>query len=192
VLLAEGATETSAFPVAARRLAELEPTKYVSLEALGICVVDAGSETQIADLAALYKSIGKETFGLCDKQADEDKKKIEAAVTALFMHEEKGFEALVLKNTTDAALARFAAALTWPPHLQKKYPNLAGDYVSALTDYFAWSKGNWGLADFLAQCSVAEIPHFIREACASLKEHCQLKPAEPGEAPLTAKESAGG
>jgi putative ATP-dependent endonuclease of OLD family len=40
-LLAEGATEATAFPVAARRLAELDPEKYSSFEALGICTIDA-------------------------------------------------------------------------------------------------------------------------------------------------------
>jgi putative ATP-dependent endonuclease of OLD family len=60
VLIAEGATEASAFPVAARRLSELNPATYASLEALGICIIDAGTESQIADLAGLYKGLGKE------------------------------------------------------------------------------------------------------------------------------------
>jgi putative ATP-dependent endonuclease of OLD family len=59
VLIAEGATEATSFPVAARRLSELNPAIYSSLEALGVCVIDAGSESQIADLASLYKSLGK-------------------------------------------------------------------------------------------------------------------------------------
>ncbi len=44
ILIAEGATEASAFPVACRRLAELNPAVYASLESLGVCVVDAGGE----------------------------------------------------------------------------------------------------------------------------------------------------
>ena len=54
ILLAEGATEATAFPVACRRLAELNPDQYSSLEALGVCTVDAGSDANIADLAKLY------------------------------------------------------------------------------------------------------------------------------------------
>ena len=50
ILIAEGAAEASAFPAVARRLAELVPAKYSSLEALGICTIDAGTQTQIADL----------------------------------------------------------------------------------------------------------------------------------------------
>ena len=55
VLIAEGATEASAFPVACRRLAELKPDTYSSLEALGICTVDAGSDTNIPGMAQLYR-----------------------------------------------------------------------------------------------------------------------------------------
>ncbi len=176
VLIAEGATEASAFPVAARRLSELNPTVYASLEALGICVIDAGTESQIADLAELYKNLGKRTFGLCDKQTDPAKAEMEAQLERLFMHEEKGIEDLVLKNTTQAALERFAENLAWPPHLAAKFPDPKADPVAALSEYFGWSKGNWGVADFLAQCSEAEIPQWIRDTCVSLKAVCDPPP----------------
>jgi putative ATP-dependent endonuclease of the OLD family len=38
VLVAEGETESAAYPAAARRLAELGPQNYASLEAMGIAV----------------------------------------------------------------------------------------------------------------------------------------------------------
>jgi putative ATP-dependent endonuclease of the OLD family len=132
VLIAEGATEAASFPVAARRLAELNPTKYSSLEALGICTIDAGSETQIADLAALYRGLGKRTFGLCDKQSEPSKAAIETQVDQLFMHGEKGFEDLVLKNTTQAAMKRFSDSLAWPPHILSKYPDPKADVIAAI------------------------------------------------------------
>jgi len=172
VLIAEGATETTAFPVAARVLSELDPATYSSLEALGVCVVDAGTESQIADLAALYKNLGKRTFAVCDKQSDADKAVIEAQVDHLFMHDEKGIEDLVLKNTTQAALERFADVLEWPQHLLAKYPDPKKDAVSAVKEYFSWSKGNWGIAEFIAQCNEPEIPQWIREACVKLRELC--------------------
>ena len=176
ILIAEGATEAASFPVAARRLAEIDSSKYVSLEALGICTIDAGSETQIADLAGLYRGLGKKTFGLCDKQSDESKAAIETQVDELFMHDEKGFENLVLKGTTQAAMERFADVLEWPAHILAKYPAPKADVVAALGMYFSWAKGNWGIADFLAQCSEAEIPEWIRNACASLKQLCDPPP----------------
>jgi putative ATP-dependent endonuclease of OLD family len=122
VLIAEGATEAASFPVAARRLAELHPEKYASLEALGICTIDAGTETQIADLAGLYRSLGKQTFALCDKQTEESKEAIRAQVDELLMHDEKGIENLVLKGTTQAAMERFADILEWPAHISEVDP----------------------------------------------------------------------
>lgn len=179
VLIAEGATEASAFPVAARRLSELNPATYASLEALGICIIDAGTESQIADLAGLYKGLGKRTFGLCDKQTDPAKAAIEAQVERLFMHEEKGIEDLILKNTTQDALERFSDALDWPPHILTKYPDPKANVIAALKEYFGWAKGNWGVADFLGQCSETEIPSWIRDACIALKAICDPPPALP-------------
>jgi putative ATP-dependent endonuclease of the OLD family len=176
VLIAEGATEATSLPVAARRLAELNPTTYASIEALGVCVIDAGTESQIADLAKLYRALGKRTFALCDKQTDEAKAAIEAQVERLFMHSEKGIEDLVLKNTTQAALERFADALQWPPHLLTKYPNPKEQAVAALKEYFGWAKGNWGIADFLAQCNESEIPQWLRDTCLALKFACDPPP----------------
>lgn len=180
VLIAEGATEASAFPVAARRLSELNPATYASLEALGICIIDAGTESQIADLAGLYRGLGKRTFGLCDKQTDPAKAAIEAQVERLFMHEEKGIEDLILKNTTLDALERFSSAIDWPQHILAKYPDPKANVIAALKEYFGWAKGNWGIADFLGQCSEAEVPAWIRDACIALKAIFDQASAPPG------------
>lgn len=185
VLIAEGETETTAFPVVCRRLAELNPTSYKSLEALGICTLNAGSDSKIAGMAKLFADLGKSTFALCDKQDAADQAAIEAKVDLLLMHEKKGIEALVLEGTTDAALERFAATLEWPPHLAQKHPAPIADKRKALSDYFAWAKGNWGLADFLAQCTEAEIPEWLREACKKLMEVCDPA-SDEGEAGATA------
>ena len=73
--------------------------------------------------AKLYRKLGKRVFALCDKQSEEDKNFIEENVEKLFMHSEKGFENLVLKNTTTDAMERYCELLDWPSHLRKKYPN---------------------------------------------------------------------
>lgn len=172
ILIAEGATEAASMPVVARRLSELNPTTYASLEALGLTVLDAGTETQIADLAGLYRGLGKRVFAVCDKQSAESKAAIEAQVDDLFMHEEKGFEDLVLKNTTAGALARFAGAIDWPAHLLEKFPDPAADAANAVKEYFLKSKGNWAVADFLAQCQEDEIPDWLKDVCVRLKDIC--------------------
>jgi putative ATP-dependent endonuclease of OLD family len=186
VLIAEGATEAAAFPVACRRLAEIKPEIYSSLEALGICIVDAGSESNIPGMAQLYRALGKRTFAICDKQNDVAKVLIEAQVEMLLMHEESGFENLVLKGTVEEALKRFTKFIEWPPHLKAKYPDSELQPADALADYFSWSKGSWGIADFLAQCSEAEIPEWLRQACLKLKEACTPVPVAAGVAAATA------
>lgn len=170
ILLAEGATEATAFPVVARRLAELDPERYSSLEALGICTIDAGTESQLADLGGLYGGLGKTVYAVCDKQSTANEASIVAQVDELFMHTEKGIEDLVLKNTKAAALERFADLLTWPQHLSQKYPDPKADVVNAVGEYFGWAKGNWGLADFLAQCTEDEIPQWMRDTCIRIRE----------------------
>ena len=170
ILIVEGATEASALPAVFRRLAEIDPNQYSSLEALGICTIDAGTETQIGELGELYRFLGKTVYGLCDKQSEADEVAIKAKVDELFMHSGKGFEDLVLNNTTTAALKRFTNLISWPPHLDKKYPRPEDDVVAAVSDYFGWSKGDWGIADFLSQCTEDEIPQWLRDCCAKLRE----------------------
>jgi len=190
VLISEGATEYSAFPVAARRLSELQPGTYSSLEALGICTIDAGGEGDIPGIAKLYRELGKRTFAICDKQNEANKSLIEGQVDLLLMHDEKGFENLILKGTTEAALKRYAKLVDWPPHLKTKYPDPEQQAVAALGEYFAAAKGNWGIADFLAQCSEAEIPKWLREACLKLKNTCAPAPANLDTSDITADSDA--
>lgn len=179
ILVAEGAVEASAFPAVARRLAELAPAKYGSLEALGICTIDAGSQTQIPDLGAFYRSLGKTVYGLCDNQSPADQAAIAANVDELFMHSEKGFEDLVLKNTTAAALQRFVDLVEWPQHLIDQHPSPKDHVAAALSDYFRWSKGNWGIADYLSQCTEEEIPEWLRHCCVRLRQLAQPFVNEP-------------
>lgn len=176
ILVAEGATETQSFPVVCRRLAEFDAKKFASLEALGVCIIDAGSDSQVADLAKLYGSLGKRVFSLCDKQDLAEEAAISAEVEALFMHEEHGIEDLILKNTTEDALKRYAAAVEWPQHLKQAHPQPEKDINKAMSDLFKWGKGNWIAADFLAQCEENEIPTWLRDKAAELKELCDPTP----------------
>ena len=107
----------------------------------------------------------------------------EAQVEALYMHDERGLEDLVLAQTTAAALQRFAALVTWPPHLVQKHGDPVANAAAALPDLLAWNKGGWSLADFLAQCTVAEVPQFLRDVCAGLRAVCQPADADDDEPP---------
>lgn len=189
ILLAEGATEAAAFPVVARRLEELNPEQYSSLEALGVCTIDAGTESQIADLGSFYRGLGKTVYAVCDHQTAENEATIRAHVDEIFMHSEKGIEDLVLKNTTTASLERFADFLIWPQHLEAKYPDPKADVMNAVGEYFGWAKGSWGLADFLAQCTEDEIPQWMRDACIRVRE---LSQPPSGEEEAQADQARGG
>ncbi len=156
-------------------LTRSDPETYTSLEALGICTIDAGGETNVADLAGFYRDLGKRTFALCDKQSDDRKESIEAQVETLLMHNEKGFEDLVLKNTTEEALGRFSRLINWPQDLLTKFPDPENQAVEALGDYFKRKKAEWSIADFLAQCDESEVPEWLRTACISLKNGCSPK-----------------
>jgi hypothetical protein len=67
-----------------------------------------------------------------------------------------------------------------PSYVQKRIVHelrkLSAQAVAALTDYFGWSKGNWGIAEFLAQCSENKIAVWLREACIALKNLCDPVP----------------
>jgi len=191
ILLAEGATEAASFPAAARRLAQLDPDTYVSFEALGLCTVDAGGDGNIADLGKLYRDLGKAVYVVCDNQAAPTQAAIEAHVVKLFMHDETDIEKLVLKNTTQAAMERFIDGIQLPPHLIAKYPTPKEEAVDAIADFLDWSKGNWGLAEFLSQCEEEEIPEWIRETCRELRELCQPPaPDADGADPLPGPEDS--
>ena len=172
ILLAEGATEAAAFPAVCRRLEELDPCTYVSLEALGICSLNAGGETELPSLGDFYGALGKSVFAVCDRQSDEKEELLGRSVDVLLMHDEKGFESLVLNNTSDHACERFVRGLDLPPHLNGKYARVEGNERAILRDYFAWSKGTHGIADFLCQCEESEIPTWIRDACVRLRRAC--------------------
>jgi putative ATP-dependent endonuclease of OLD family len=141
-------------------------------------------------MAKLYRQLGKRTFALCDKQEAAHKTLIDAEVECLFMHDEKGFEALVLKGTTEDALKRFAAIVDWPQDLKQTFPDPVAQAPAALEAYFKKNKGNWGISDFLAQCAEDEIPEWLRQACTQLKDICDPPlPADEEGAPLEAVEA---
>ncbi|MBK7357292.1 AAA family ATPase [Propionivibrio sp.] len=168
VLIAEGRTEYDAYPAAARRLHELHPEEFRSLEALGVAIVDATTDAQVGPLGAHYKTLGKTVFAVFDLQTPEQREAISHAVHHPFEAAEKGFENVLLKGTPEAALRRYALSLVedglWPNHLIAKTPKpdtLHEDLLGAMRDYFIWGKGHGAAADFLNACTRDEMPKFI-------------------------------
>ncbi|WP_340160734.1 AAA family ATPase [uncultured Hoeflea sp.] len=187
VLLAEGATEAIAFPAVARRLSKLRPGEFKTLESLGVCTLDAGSESKIIAMAGLYRDLGKEVICACDAQDAAVTANMEAALDVVLMHGEKGFEKMVLAGTTVAAMERYIASITWPEALKAQFPNPNADLANAMQTYLSKYKGEGVAADFLVQCEFEEIPEWIREACLAIQKFCvgeedEANPPAPVEA----------
>jgi putative ATP-dependent endonuclease of the OLD family len=191
VLVAEGETETTAYPAAARRLAELDPQNYASLEALGIAVFNARTDNQVAGYGAFFRGLGKKVFAVYDKQTDAARQaQIAASVDHPYEAPTKGFEALLLNETAEAALRRFAAQLVadgeWPQHLAAETPQPwtpLADLKSVLSKYFGWSKGSGGGGDLVGICTVAEMPSTLKTVLAAIKVLAQPPRRSPPPLP---------
>lgn len=190
VLVLEGRTEFDALPAAARRLAELDPTRFKSLENLGVAIVDARGETNVAPLGAFFRSLGKVVFAVFDKQTPEALATITASVDNAYESATKGFENLVLYGASEMALRSYAAVVVvggdWPQHLAAYTPTPATPLANlqvALSHYFGWAKGGGDAGDLLASCPTAnDMPEYVRTTLAAIKnviEPPQLPPLPP-------------
>ncbi len=200
VLVLEGRTEFDALPAAARRLCDLDPARFKSLENLGVAVLDARGDANVAPLGEFFRSLGKTVFAVFDKQTPEALAAIVASVDHAFESATKGFENLVLLGTSEAALRGYAAAIVaagdWPPHLAAKTPTAAtplAELQAILSQYFGWAKGGGDAGDLLASCpNVDDMPEYVRATIQAIKDAVEPPPTETVVAGATAAEAAGG
>jgi len=187
VLILEGQAEYLAYPVAARRLAELEPDRYSSLEALDIAVFCAKTDSQIAPSAELFRDLHKAVFAIYDKQIDlEQKQRIEGSVDYPFEASSKGFEELLVAETAEDALRRFAAKVVasgdWPPHLNGCKPEAStglADLKRAMKEFLMHGKGEGCAGDLLVECTLAEMPATIKDNLEAIKLIACPQPPPP-------------
>jgi putative ATP-dependent endonuclease of OLD family len=186
VLIAEGRTEYDAWPAAARRLHELYPDEFHTVEAMGIAIINATTDTQVAPLGNYFSMLGKTVFAVFDKQEAEQKTLIDSSVQYPFEAQEKGFENIVLNGTAGSALRRFAMQIVdegeWPTHLnaQKPIPTTPlADLRVALKSLLSWAKGSGYAADLLSICSKDEMPEFIVETLLAIQRI--IEPPEASE-----------
>lgn len=190
VLIAEGRTEYDSIPVAARRLNELDPNKYSSLEALGISIIDAESDAQISPIGTLLKSLGKTVYAIYDKQDEPQKSQIIAAVDKHFESPTKTFEKLVLDGVPATRLKAFAQSLVadgdWPNHITPTPDATSSDadIKTVLEKYFGWSKGASGAANLLEGCALNEFPDFIKTTIEAIKTHAEPPQPTPEANPI--------
>lgn len=181
VLIVEGRTEFDALPVAARRLHELHPAEFSTLEALGVAVVSADTDSQIVPLATYFRGLEKTILAIYDNQADEaSKAAIKVAVPHAFESPEHGFEKLITKHSAEAALRRYGCEVVkdgaWPVSIANPPSDAmtGAQMCESLTEYFIAKKGEGAAAEFLAGCSKDEMPAFLTEVIAEIR-----KVAEP-------------
>lgn len=186
ILIVEGRTEYDAIPVAARRLHELNPERFKTLESLGLAVINAETDSQIAPLGSYFKGLGKSVYAVCDHQEPAAAAAITAAVDLAFESPESSFEKLILNHTDEAALRRFGKDAVddgrWPPHLAAETPFDGMDIAalkSALGKFFKHNKGASEAALLVGMCSEAELPNFLVSAIERIKVHCSPPVPEP-------------
>jgi len=176
VLIIEGRTEFDAIPSVARRLEELNPIKFAALEGLGIAIINAESDSQLAPLGSFFSSMGKVVFAIFDKQESDAKAEIEGSVHHPFESTEKGFERTVINGLSELTLRRLAADLVyrgrWPPHLASRTPSSSMTHESlkeSMFEFLKHSKGDGDCSDLLVQCDESEMPRYLISVINSIK-----------------------
>lgn len=192
VLIVEGRTEFDALPAAARTLSKTDPQCFKSLEALGVAVIDAKTDSQVAPLGHFFRDLGKTVFAVFDEQDETQLALIHAAVDYAFESPMKGFESMVLQGAQETAIRRYALSVVtdgdWPQHLMALTPKAESDLAalrSALSQYFVWGKGSGQAADLLASCTNwQEMPKYITDCLHAIFRAIEPAPPVPPAPPI--------
>jgi putative ATP-dependent endonuclease of OLD family len=169
VLIVEGRTEYDTISRVARKLQKINPAKYASLESLGIAVISADTDSQVAPLGKYFRGLGKTTYAIFDKQSETDSALIGESVDYPYESEETGFENVVLKNTSENILRKYAKKVIddgiWPTHIDAPDPDATPleQLRDKLGKYFKHSKAESSLSDCVCMCSEAEMPQYIAD-----------------------------
>ena len=91
VLVVEGWTEFYAIPAASELLCGTA-TSLPALDLVGLIVVPADGDGDLAKVAGFYERLGIPAYVLCDQVDDDTMESIEGACTDVFEHPYKGFE----------------------------------------------------------------------------------------------------
>lgn len=176
VVICEGSTEISILAGLSRYLAKTNPEKYADLSALGYCLINSQTDSQILNHANALSGLGKHISVFCDAQDQNEKAAIEAISNEAFIHDYRRVEDLLIENVSVAAKTRFAASFNWPQYVLDTVPNPQNDVDSALRRYLKKTKGTGGAMTFLSQCNENELPQFL---CDMVEKLTSLARPEP-------------
>jgi putative ATP-dependent endonuclease of OLD family len=179
VLLTEGYTEATSYSAVGRRLNELAPKKYYSLEAMGVAIFNVMSESAISIFGDYFTKLGKTVFAVFDKQDENGLQKIVASVKYPFESKYKGFEDLLLKEISEEVLKQYYQGLIqtneWPSHITKPVDEANIDELQkALKKYLKHYKGAANASELIAMCkSAKEVPKSLRVVMKNVKENLE-------------------
>lgn len=181
VLLTEGATEAIAYSAAGRKLHELAPSTYTTLEAMGVAIFDVKSESSIAPIGEYFTKLGKVVFAVFDKQEDHSLTLIKKAVLFPYESSHQGFENLLTTETPIEILRLFYQSIeedkNWPTHIDKPEISNDNELKNAIKKYLMWSKGEKTSAELLGMCtSLSQVPETIKLVLEKIKT--ELEPKE--------------
>lgn len=185
VLITEGRTEYDVYSSAARKLQSLHPEKSISFELLGISLIDAQTDSQVAEIGQYFRGLNKTVYAVFDKQEEEAHDRIKASVDFYYEATEHGIEKVVINGIKPDILVDYGIHLVdegdWPTHLSQYAPHdkmSAEEIRDVLFKYFKSAKGNGALADLIQYCSEKEMPSFIKETIYSISKTVYPEVAE--------------
>ncbi|GHV42381.1 hypothetical protein FACS189490_11220 [Clostridia bacterium] len=189
VLIVEGRTEYDTFSRLAKKLQDIDSSTYSSLESLGIAVISADTDSQVAPLGAYFRVLEKTTYAIFDKQDSVASKKIRENIDYPYESTEKGFEDVLLNNIPEAAVRRYTQSLItdglWATHQGNIDPK-ADTFVelkTKLSKYFKTKKAEGTVADCLCICTPEEIPSYILDTLKAIRNTVIAVPTNPEIAP---------
>ena len=193
VFLTEGKTEFDVYTSVSHSLSEKFSNNFKSFESLGVATIDAGTDSQIFNLSAYFKSLGKEVFAAFDKQNPE----MSTAIAGLGIHHfelpEKGIEAAIINNTDEVELRKYIAQVIaegrWDANVASPPTDQTSseDFRHALLKYLCKGKGDYYAADLLVSITPAKIPQFILQIICGIQ--AALVPSVP--APSGSEDNSG-
>ena len=181
VIVCEGATEVSVLAGLSRHLAHAAPDKYGDLSALGYCMIDSQTDSQILNHTSALAGLGKHVSVFCDAQDAMANVALENVADEAFIHEYQRIEDLIVDNLDAAAKTRIAEQFSWPQFVLDKFPQPQANVDAALKRYLKNTKGKGGAISILSLCSENEVPEFLRDAIERLTR--LARPAIPETEP---------
>lgn len=179
VLITEGRTEYDSFPACAKRLNELHPKEFKTFDVLGIAVINADTDSQVAPIGEFYKKLGKKVFAVFDKQTPGDLEKIKKSVHYYFEAPEKGFENVVLKGVPLKSLHEYVIQLvksgSWATNIQNVFKENTPieELEQLLKKFLKEKKGSGEASELLALCKKEEMPEFIVSTIKSIQNQIE-------------------